>query len=96
VNGTNLIIGAKKPISNIVEADVMMNNTGITLGSTQPAINFHTDKLPLGTLLTSSTGVTITEYGSIGEFMSGYTSGTLTYNGTSYSMTCSFRVRRRL
>lgn len=96
VNGTNLIIGAKKPISNIAEADVMMNNTGITLGSTQPAVNFYTDKLPFGTLLTSSTGVTITEYGSIGEFMSGYTSGTLTYNGTSYSMTCSFRVRRRL
>jgi hypothetical protein len=72
--------------------------TNVALNSQQPMYYFQTSHLPDSTSNPSqNTWVTITEFGSIGEFVSGNFSGTFIGPppaNTPYAITCSFRVRR--
>lgn len=70
----------------------------IALNSQQPMYYFHTTHIPDSTTNPSQNmWVNITEFGSIGEFVSGSFSGTFIGrppNNTPYVVTCTFRVRR--
>lgn len=72
-------------------------NSSIAAGSVQTLNNFFTSQISDSTLVTTPVNVNITEYGSIGQFIAGDFSGTLTGVGpafTIYNITCNFRVRR--
>ncbi len=72
-------------------------NTGIGPGSSQELLYFTGSVLDSSTTIPTPIFVDITEYGSIGQFVSGNFSGTLMGGpptNTPYSITCSFRVRR--
>lgn len=73
------------------------SNTGIGVGSAQTLNNFYTSMISDSTIITTPVNVNITEYGSVGQFIAGNFSGTLTGAGptfTLYNITCNFRIRR--
>jgi len=74
--------------------------TALNIGanSVQNLYNFSCTEIPEQTTLLNPISVHITEYGNVGQFMSGNFSGTLTgiappFN--SYAVTANFRVRRQ-
>lgn len=73
-----------------------LDNTGIGVGSSQPLQSFYSTQL--GTQTTTTGGmVNITEYGAVGEFISGNFNATVVSNSapvTTYTIVCNFRVRR--
>lgn len=72
-------------------------NTGIGVGSTQLLNNFYTSMISDSTVITTPVNVNITEYGSVGQFIAGDFTGTLTGAGpafTIYNISCNFRIRR--
>ena len=76
--------------------NIIFNNTGLGVGSSQAVIELNTSYIGSATI-TPGTVVTITEYGAIGEFISG--SFTTTATGTAppntvYTITGNFRLRR--
>ena len=91
---TNVVLSAySTPNTNF--ANINMDFTGIALNSQQPLINFSHNQN--GMVPTSPISVNITEYGAIGQFISGNFTGTLTTQSTpstNHTVTCSFRVRR--
>ncbi len=73
------------------------NNTNIAAGSAQNLLNFQSNKINDSSNILSTIPVNITEYGSVGEFISGNFAGTVTGSSparTPYIVTCSFRMRR--
>ena len=73
------------------------SNTGIGAGSVETLNNFYTSMISDSTVITTPVNVNITEYGSVGQFIAGNFTGTLTGAGptfTLYNITCDFRVRR--
>lgn len=70
---------------------------GIAPGSSQTLISFRALQLPQQPTIPNPITVNITEFGNVGQFISGNFSGTLadpSPPNTTYTVTCSFRVRR--
>ena len=73
------------------------SDAGISAGSVQTLTMFYTSDISDSTNLNTPINVNITEYGSVGQFIAGDFTGTLTGAGpafTLYNITCNFRVRR--
>jgi len=73
-----------------------INNQAIAQGSNQ-ALYYFTSNQTGQTTITTPIMVHITEYGSIGQFIAGNFTGTVTGvspPNTTYAITCNFRVRR--
>jgi hypothetical protein len=73
------------------------SGTGIAAGSSQILYNFNSQMINDSTSLINPINVNITEFGAIGQFISGNFTGTLTGaapTNTPYNIVCSFRVRR--
>lgn len=76
--------------------NILFSNAGIANGTTQPLSELRTNYIEEFGLQSSST-VTITEFGAIGQFISGTISATGTGYAppnTTYNITGNFRVRR--
>jgi hypothetical protein len=74
-----------------------MNNSPITVGGSLPLQDFFTSIVNDSMHITTPVQVNITEYGSVGQFMSGNFTGVLTGQpplNTPYNVTCNFRIRR--
>jgi hypothetical protein len=73
------------------------DNAGIMVGSTQTLTSFYSSLIGTQTTIQSSTGVNITEYGAVGQFISGNFTSVILNNTpppTTSTIVCSFRVRR--
>ena len=72
------------------------DQTGIAVGSSQPLSLFYCSQISNdSTSVAAPFNVSITEYGNVGEFISGDFSGTLIGLLTNYTVSGNFRVRRR-
>ena len=97
-NGANEINAYSIGLGLYRNVSVIFNSTNLAQGSTQTLLNFSPreiqDSIPTWPLI----NVNITEYGTVGQFIAGNFSGTLTgaapANNT-YAITCNFRVRRQ-
>ena len=82
-----------------IQASLTFTNQGIALNSVQELRSFQAQQLSDSSSITTPINVNITEYGAVGEFIAGNFTGNLTGappTNTIYSITCNFRVRRRL
>ena len=72
------------------------DNTGIGVGTTQTLNSFYSTFLGTQPTVTQPASVSITEYGPVGQFISGNFTCTLTTiaPAATYNIACSFRVRR--
>ena len=98
--GTNNIytINAERiPFDSTTVSRISYTRPGIAVGSVQNLLSFKLQGIPANATIGTPIGVNITEYGSIGQFMAGNFSGTLTGPGptnTPYNISGNFRVRR--
>ena len=77
-------------------ASIYINFAGVAVNSLQPLLDFGASQSS-NLSFQNPISVLITEYGAIGEFVSGNFTGVFTgAPNTSYNITCSFRVRRTL
>jgi hypothetical protein len=84
-------------VSNTVYTHFGISNLNIGTGSVQDLIFFQSPQTGLPTIIPTPISVNITEYGSIGQFISGNFSGIVTGStppNTTYNIICSFRYRR--
>lgn len=87
--------------STSMSAYIVFSQTGIAVGSTQNLVSFITKQFSdssSSATITTPIPVNITEYGTVGQFVAGNFTGTLTGPApanTLYNVTCNFRVRRR-
>jgi len=96
------VLGTRIP--NITTDLVKINyqNNGMSVGSMQPLMLFQTPQTELYPYFAHSTPpllVNITEYGAVGQYISGNFSGPLIGappGNLVYVITCSFRVKRRM
>ena len=73
------------------------DQTGITVGSAQPMSLFYVTNINDSTYFTTPINVNITEYGNVGEFISGNFAGSMSGAAplnTVYNINGNFRVRR--
>ncbi|MFT3981601.1 MAG: hypothetical protein QM687_14095 [Ferruginibacter sp.] len=97
-NGSSVSAASSTGTGTVNQVNFFFTHSGITAGSTYPISDFSTSLISGNiTLNTSASSVQITEYGAIGEFISG--TYTITATGpapasTPYTITGSFRVRR--
>lgn len=78
-------------------AHLLFSNSGLAVGSSQAFIEFTTNYITEPVTYSPGGAVTITEYGAVGEFVSGTFTRTATgvaAPNTVYNITGSFRVRR--
>ena len=72
---------------------------GIVAGGTQTLLSYSSNGIPdSSNVLSGTPTVNITEYGNIGEYIAGNFVCIVTAGpppGTTYNVTCTFRVRRR-
>lgn len=93
-------ISAFSPLGGNGEVNMSYTNTGIGVGTSQNLISFNTTQFPPNTQTSIPTpiNVNITEYGAVGQFISGNFSGAVVTTGpppnTTYNIVYSFRVRR--
>ncbi|MFZ4058797.1 MAG: carboxypeptidase-like regulatory domain-containing protein [Ferruginibacter sp.] len=90
------IIGGPANTQNFTQ--INFTQTGIALNSIQTLNNFITPQLSDSARIVTPISVNITEYGAVGEFISGNFSGALTGappTNTAYNIVCNFRVRRQ-
>ena len=76
----------------------VMDNTGIGVGSMQPLSSLTASQIGEN-ITVAGISVNITEYGAVGEFISGNFTGTALGVASPYNpyvITCSFRVRRSI
>jgi hypothetical protein len=81
---------------NTAQAYFGFSKTGIGVGSIQN-LTFFTSAQTGSTTIPGSISVNITEYGNIGQFISGNFTGNVTGTAppnSTYPITCNFRVRR--
>ncbi len=75
-----------------------LHSQGLALGSSQELETFHCPSIAPATLVTFNPLIfaSITEYGNVGEYISGNFAGTLvaTQPNATHSISCSFRVKR--
>ena len=84
-HGTNLFVNAT------------FNGSGIAVGSAQNLESFNSSEITQQTTISNPVSVNITEYGTVGEFIAGNFTGTIvtvTAPATTYTIVCSFRLRR--
>ncbi len=82
------------PSSNV---NFRFTNTAITIGSSQDLQNFNPSQIADTLSITTPILVNITEYGAVGQFVSGTFSGIFTGASPAniqYNVTCNFRTRR--
>lgn len=72
------------------------SNTGIGVGSLQNLTGFYSSQILTQPTIQSPINISITEYGAVGQFISGNFTGTLVSiaPAATYNIVCSFRVRR--
>ena len=82
--------------NNTLGANLYMIQQNIAVGVPQDLESFHCSQIPDSLISTPPLKVNITEYGAIGQYMSGNFAGVLHgyLNPTNYTITCSFRVKR--
>jgi hypothetical protein len=93
ISGQNISQGA--PSSRYIS--IGFNQAGIAVGSSQNMSMFYTSNISDSTAFTTPIAVNITEYGAVGQFISGNYSGAFVGalpTSTIYNVTGSFRVRR--
>lgn len=98
-NGTNF---PAHNVSSMKSSPFSYNNlvfasTGTALGSNQPLESYSTSLVADTLRAVGTINVNISEYGAVGQFMSGSFSGSFTGNppaNTPYTVSASFRVRR--
>ena len=98
---TTLVYANRIPNSTGDYANIRFERTGVTQGSTPLLSFFYTQQTGFYPLTTTGSPIpiTITEYGNIGEYISGSFSGLLIGpppNNNQYNITVSFRVKRRI
>lgn len=94
---TGFYLTAFRMVTPFRSTSLMWSGGGIAAGSTQSLIMFRTQEISDSTVMINPVNVNISEYGSVGQFVSGNFTGT--FRGaapanTNYNITCSFRVRR--
>ena len=85
-------------VNNWNYADVFFEGTNIALGSTQPLVAFGCGQFQRSQNFNTPIFVTITEYGNIGQYVSGNFSGGIIGpppTNTVYNVACRFRALRR-
>ncbi|MEY4702872.1 MAG: hypothetical protein RIR96_769 [Bacteroidota bacterium] len=93
ISGQNISQGA--PSNRYIS--IGFNQAGIAVGSSQNMSMFYTSNISDSTAFTTPIAVNITEYGAVGQFISGNYSGAFVGalpTSTIYNVTGSFRVRR--
>lgn len=96
VHGTSIVNNGSTTTTRYLS--FYFSQPGIAAGSTQNLVGFYTSEISDSTSITTPISVNITEYGIVGEYISGNFSGTLTGSAptnTPYAVTGAFRVRRR-
>lgn len=96
-NIANYIFYAYRTSAPSQQTGFNFNGQGIAVGSNQALINFNCQMINDSTSMVNPINVTISEYGAIGQFISGNFTGTLRGAAplnTLYNIVCSFRVRR--
>ncbi len=91
------VFGQRASVSNYNGISFTFDNTGIAVGSSQNLMNVYINPSPYYTTIPNPINVNITEYGAIGQFISGNFSGTLVDYFPpyiTYNIVCSFRIRR--
>jgi hypothetical protein len=76
---------------------MIIDATGIAVNSAQNLSHFSTRQINDSTIITTPISVNITEYGTIGQFIAGNFTGTVTGGPPTnkpYNITCNFRVKR--
>lgn len=93
----NSILITSSGFSIPVFANFGFTKTGISAGSVQNLTSF-TSQQTSTTTIPSPISVNITEYGNVGQFISGSFSGNVSgvSPANTYAITCTFRVRRSL
>ena len=97
-NGTtavSYISGSRISINEYV--NFAFANGGIAVGSMQNLVAFNSSQFAnTQPTITTPINVSITEYGAVGQFISGNFTGTMasTTPAATYNIVCSFRVRR--
>lgn len=91
---SNIIYGNQA--GNISNINFAFDNANIGAGSTQILQNFYATQVGQGTSIVTANVVNITEYGPVGQFIAGNFTVNLidTSTSTTYTVVCSFRVRR--
>ncbi len=82
--------------SNATSSFISFDKLNIAAGSNQNLVSFNSTQTGQ-TTIPSPVSVNISEYGSIGQFISGSFTGSVTGTAapnTTYTVTCNFRVRR--
>jgi hypothetical protein len=99
---TTLVFANRIPASTSDYVNIQFERTGVILGST-PLLSFFAIQqmgfYPLPVTSASPIYITITEYGSIGEYIAGKFSGLFVGpqpNNNQYNITCNFRVKRKI
>jgi hypothetical protein len=93
ISGQTISQGA--PINRYIS--IGFNQAGIAVGSSQNMSMFYTSDISDSTAFTTPIPVNITEYGAVGQFISGNYSGSFVGalpTSTIYNVNGSFRVRR--
>ena len=82
--------------NNTLGATLYMIQQNIAVGVPQDLESFNCSQIPDSLISTPALKVAITEYGAVGQYMSGNFAGVLHgyLNPTNYTITCSFRVKR--
>ena len=78
---------------------ILFNRIGIATGSVQNLFQFRPVQIIDSTNINGAIGINITEYGNVGQYMSGNFSGVITGSppsSTIYNITCAFRIKRTL
>lgn len=99
---TTLVSAGRIPNSTVDHAHLHFERTGVIVGSTPILSYFHTQQIDWYPVITTSSTpirITITEYGNIGQYIAGNFSGIMiapppTY--FQYTVTCNFRVKRKI
>lgn len=96
-NQSSISISGYKLSSPPGNINFHFNNTGITMGSSQTLQDFNPSQIADTFRITTPIMVNITEYGAVGQFVSGGFTGIFTGASpanTQYNVTCNFRTRR--
>jgi len=94
---TSISISASTISGNTRYGSISFDQTGIAVGSSQLMNMFYVSEIVDSTTFNAPININITEYGNVGEFVSGNYSGNMTGAApanTPYVISGSFRVRR--
>jgi hypothetical protein len=96
-NQSSIVMGSYKISFPFGTVNLNIDNNGIGVGSNQTLQNFAQNQVTDSFNITTPIMAHITEYGTIGQFISGNFTGVFTGAppaNTPYNVSCNFRVRR--